>query len=106
MKDKGKILIFTSISGLIAFFAVYGVLALQEIESVKVDSVYIAVFFMGLTMKLADRRNQVFCGPPPERGIDLAGTDWCAQLFRAGVRGGLSPAPAWIRNRPALRTPL
>ena len=54
MKDKGKILIFTSISGLIAFFAVYGVLALQEIESVKVDSVYIAVFFMGLTMKLAD----------------------------------------------------
>ena len=26
MKDKGKILIFTSISGLIAFFAVYGVL--------------------------------------------------------------------------------
>lgn len=54
MKDKGKILIFTLISGLIAFFAVYGVLALQEIESVKVDSVYIAVFFMGLTMKLAD----------------------------------------------------
>ena len=105
MKDKGKILIFTSISGLIAFFAVYGVLALQDRERQGGFRLH-RRFLHGIDHEARGRRNQVFCGPPPERGIDLAGTDWCAQRFRAGVRGGLSRAPAWIRNRPALRTPL
>lgn len=105
MKDKGKILIFTSISGLVAFFAVLRDSCTARDRGQGGFRLH-RRFLHGIDHEARGRRNQVFCGPPPERGIDLAGTDWCAQLFRAGVRGGLSRAPAWIRNRPALRTPL